>query len=348
MYVKGVVVIFCIIAATILFITDSFAASKKSEKNKKNAEAYCAQQEAKGLPCKVSKTAGCGPRWKDAKRFRNGGNAWYACKPRCPDWKIKMEFIIGAKECSNWESKACRNIVKWLRNEIRFTESIYSTPPGIKIVPSFAYTGRKGGRNLDRLNFKTKREYQRYMDNNFDHVKECKKRYKQGKNKGKCKQYYLTRGAFRMLVTNYLAIADQMLDKNMSFNGFAYFPLFSRRHAPILVVPNHLNNVLTTCPNKYTAVMAHELGHVFNLQHTFERDVCNGGYEKREGSSLKADNTMNLMDYGRYFPKHDGKIVWNCAKKPYLNTCQKRKAAFERTINSHECRVAYGFLKGLR
>ena len=340
MYVKGVVVIFCIIAATILFITDSFAASKKSEKNKKNAEAYCAQQEAKGLPCKVSKTAGCGPRWKDAKRFRNGGNAWYACKPRCPDGKINMQFIIGAKECKNWESKACKYIRKWLRNEIRHTESIYATPPGMKIVPSYSYNGSQGGRDLDVIKFKDNKEYHRYMDKHFDHIRECEKKYKTGKNKGKCRQYYLTRGTFRVLVTNGLKVGAR------NPTGISYFPLFYRRHAPIITVPNTINQILTSCPNNYTAILAHELGHVFNLEHTFSRDVCNGDYQKYEGSSTRKDGTINLMDYKNWYPKGDK--LYGCTRKPYLNNCQRRKAAFERTVHSHECRVAYGFLKGLR
>ena len=440
-----------IILVALMFIPNSYAASKKTKRNKANAEAYCREMEAQGIPCKVSPTSGCGMGWEKAKRFRDGGNAWYACKknkfgqgsdenkrkaeekcaeyrrkyggdcrvdeglcpqgyrsyaefkkggrnyracikkeekkdlyqkqarekcreyeklnpgaeckisknlcpprwesighyrgpggrnysacvPKCPEWKVNMEFTIGCNECSNWNSNDCKLIRRWLNNEIKTTEMIYDTPPAMKINPTFVYKANKGGRNLDKLSFKNNTAYRKYMDKNFDHVRECEKRYKSGKNKGKCRKHYMTRGRVRVLITNELKV------KGKKIGGKSYFPTLYRRHAPILVKPGGISNIVNTCSNKDRSVLAHELGHVFNLEHTFSRDVCNGDYAKREGSSLKSNGKMNLMDYG--LQKSDG-----CYRVPYLNKCQRNKAALERRLHSYKCRVNYMFIKGLR
>jgi hypothetical protein len=60
--------------------TGAQAETRKTRQNRQRAEAYCADKRAAGEECKVSKTVGCGVGWTKDRKFRDGGNAYYACK----------------------------------------------------------------------------------------------------------------------------------------------------------------------------------------------------------------------------------------------------------------------------
>ncbi len=72
--------IWIVVAAIALWAVEAQAETRKTRNNRQAAEAWCAAKKAEGVDCKVAKTSGCGVGWTKAKRFREGGNAYYACE----------------------------------------------------------------------------------------------------------------------------------------------------------------------------------------------------------------------------------------------------------------------------
>jgi len=242
-------------------------------------------------------------------------------KRRYKYWRVNVHFIIGSKDCFGSNANVTRKkIIRWLRNEISNTEYLYKTKPGVKISPKFYFKKSKGGKTLAELKFKNNRRFHRYMDRHFDHVVRRKR----------------TRGYMRVLVVDALKVGKRTL------GGMAHFPYFSRRHAAVIV-----NNSWVLGKSRKTSnVLAHELGHVFNLRHTWDIALCNRKYKKgkkHQGKTVRSDGSINLMDYKQFDSSRD--II----RPAYLNKCQRKRAArIRRRWMTRRGRVNYRRLKGLR
>ncbi len=162
------------------------------------------------------------------------------------------------------------------------------------------------------------------MDEHFDTVRTCKKT-----RNGKCVRRAVYDGYLQALVTDSLTVGGK--DPGGKARRSVLFLPFLREHGFSLV--RSQNNSVLKCSNPYRGVLAHEVGHVSGLKHTFDRGICVKDYGTRRRGSIKPDGSVNLMDYGR--------SINGCSRSLYLNSCQKRRAARYRRFNDVSCRVSY-------
>ncbi|MFQ5693360.1 MAG: hypothetical protein ACE5IM_09995 [Nitrospinota bacterium] len=129
-------------------------------------------------------------------------------------------------------------VTRWADQEVRLTESLYDTRPSLKIKYDIVRQTTAGGRTLANMTFKNSREFRKFMDKHFDNVATSR-----------------TSGYMKILLVNSIQVRDK------AFGGYAWFPHwvdpFGRKFAPIVVY-------------RSVGTLAHELGHVFSLKHTFE------------------------------------------------------------------------------
>lgn len=230
--------------------------------HKRQAEALCREKRTEGLECKVvrANVLGCGGKsWKKEDKFDNQGTGkdYLACTRAV--WKVNVQFVIASAARDS-------TIEAWVNKEIEIAEALFDDDPALKIVPTFVYETKRGGKDLDDATFKNDQEYSKFMDKHFDTVAHSK-----------------TSGYMQVLVQT-------------GQSGRAAFPHrvnpLSRKHGARVQV-----GVFST--------LAHELGHTFGLLHTWDVYTtanCNKDYkkgEKNQGSTKRTDGSVNVMDYNR-------------------------------------------------
>lgn len=237
-------------------------------------------------------------------------------KKKVEKFHLNVEFVIGIDNYDKAKTRA------WIEREIKHAERLFCDKPALDIHAKYVRKTKAGGRSLARMEFKNGREYGKFMDNYFDNVV--------GKKK--------TDGRLRVLVVNTLQIGTRKI------GGRAWFP-----HC---VVPfNRKHGISAQYGND--GVLAHELGHMLSLKHTFERYVglkkpCNKDYKpKVKGNSKRKDGSYNVMDYTP--DSFTTKIQSNGKSNLYLNKCQRDRAAKQRRVYmTNKGKTNYRKLKGLR
>ena len=258
---------------------------------------------------------------------------------------LNIRFVNGTKNTSNSDLE--RNlIIPWVEE----AERQYSTKPSLKVSYTIDRQTMAGGRDLSDLNFDSRADFNKFMDENFDNYARTE-----------------TDGHLTVLVGDTLTWTD-LLGKKQKWGGYSNFPHdvnpFDRKKGVWLSV---------TAP-KFD--LAHELGHVFSLKHTFEPYIglnkqCNEGFGNKnifapelghcnscEGRIAKAPwddsayicegGVSNIMDYCLSLMA-DASEGFTVIGTETLNVCQQERAADQRRqYMTDDGKVNYIKLAGLR
>lgn len=206
------------------------------------------------------------------------------------------------------QSAAKLKIAAWIAE----AEKIYAREPALKINPSYRYHTV----NVPTT-FKNFNEAHKFLKDHYDNIV--------GDTK--------TEGALVVAVTaegSDLTHSDKTTCDDGGFGGLSFYPdsidPFGRKHGIALSL------------QKADGSFAHELGHMFGLEHTFDgsyglAENCNKNFSKSEGGT-RDGSKINLMDHGL----EDGDQLW-------LNECQKDKAADHRKrLRTSDGKTNYGKL----
>jgi len=238
-------------------------------------------------------------------------------KKKVETWNLNIKFVIGT---DTWNTQKSA-LKAFIAEQVQIAEKIFADKPRLKIKYILERKTKLGSQPTNRPTFAKEKEYRKWMDKYVDNVAKSK-----------------TDGYITVLVVDQFCFKNKKKkarktgEKYKCPGGKAWFPHwvtpFTRKHGIVVVAGN----------DKHT--LAHELGHIFGLKHTFASYVnvdkklnCNKDYKpkgkkdgrcrsckgKRSGSGDKAtcSGTANFMDY--------------CfTSKQYINTCQKRRAANQR------------------
>jgi hypothetical protein len=255
-----------------------------------------------------------------------------AAKDQFTEWRLDLQFVNGSKKYS--EAEIGKKITDWVAEAERF----YRRRPALKISYTVIRMTHKGGQDLSQLQFESDAEYARFMDEHFDVVAASK-----------------TEGYLPVLLTDEICRGtDKKTGKPKCVGGIGFFPHLTQ--------PLGRKRGITIAAYKDERTLAHELGHVFGLRHTFDEYVdlnapCNKDYKpkgKPEGQCnscasgkivydenndpAKCDGPVNLMDY----------CTNTKTDYEFLNPCQEQRAANQRyRYMTDEGKTNYYRLKGL-
>ena len=251
-------------------------------------------------------------------------------KDDAAEWKLNVRFVNASNELS--ESAVQAKVEAWVAE----AERQYRRRPALKITYDIVRQTTKGGQNLSRMVFDSSAGYAQFMDRNFDVVAVTR-----------------TEGHIPVLITDRLCIGTDKSGAAKCWGGYANFPHW--------VNPFSRKRGITLVSNKDAPVLAHELGHVFGLKHTFEPYVgfnaaCNEDYKpkgKPEGMCNSCANGGIVYDDGGYPDRCSGptNVMDYCSStgaSEFLNTCQEQRAANQRlSFMTGDGKVNYHRLKGL-
>lgn len=237
---------------------------------------------------------------------------------------LEVQFVNGTKAQDNTALERDK-IIPWVQK----AEQQYVQKPSLKIHYTITNQRKAAGRDLSTLHFDGMSDFGKFMDENFDNVARTK-----------------TEGHLTILVGDSLCWKD-LLGKEVCWGGWSHFPHdvnpFGRKKGIWLSATN----------GSYT--LAHEMGHLFSLKHTFEPYVglnkqCNEGFGNKNvfapalghcnscGGTIVPAGTgyicrggvSNVMDYcDAYHADPSGRLTTEGNET--LNVCQQERAADQRT-----------------
>lgn len=216
---------------------------------------------------------------------------------------MTMRFTVAVKSMADADVSAA--IGRWCQR----AEAFYDTKPALKIQRTITHNDKAADTTLD---FASQAELNKYMEREFDNIVGNRK----------------TEGCMQVLVVDSIRVGGKDGTVASSFYPQWMQP-FRRKHGIL---------ISASAPD---FVLAHELGHVFSLKHSFESYIgltgnCNKDFVKEPGGSRKG-STINLMDY-----------MHKAGDTITLNSCQRDRAADQRRQwLTGEGLVNYRQLRGL-
>lgn len=195
------------------------------------------------------------------------------------NFNLNCHFLI----CHSQASFSDEQVENWINERVLLAEKLYAMKPKLKIKSSFSRV--KNGNEFLKMEFSSNKKYNAFMNKKFDNISK-----------------YFTSGRLNFLVADEWKVEGEVSCGKAFFNYY----LGWRKHAVYLQKDCN------------TTTFSHEMGHIFDLQHTFKKGgLCTSKYPKREGGTSK-NGRSNIMDYD---------IGDNVV---YLNDCQERVAALRR------------------
>lgn len=263
-----------------------------------------------------------------------------------PDvFELNIQFTVGVQ---SYSGGAVTRMNNWIDQQVARAEELHDRSPALNITRTIVRATEVGGVNLARLQFDNLNDYHKFMDEHFDTIPT-------GRHSG----------TFQALIVDRLCIGNDCM------GGAAFLPRWTtpfqgqRKHGIVL---RHFNTAddfiddddpLSGLGDPRDWLLAHELGHVFALHHTFRkyhnvdgRLNCNKAYPKTPDeltcnsctgtvsdgeAGRECDASFNVMDY--------------ClgTNDTFLNACQERRAANQRkTYMTGDGWTDYFKLKGSR
>lgn len=258
----------------------------------------------------------------------------HAKKTDYTEWHLDVQFVNASKARSEADVKAA--VADWVAT----AERIYQRKPKLEIKYEIVRQTRKDGQDLSQMVFDSLNAYASFMDRNFDNVAVTK-----------------TEGHLTVLITDKLCIgkykSGAKKGSHKCWGGYAHFPHW--------VNPFSKKRGITLKATADVYTLAHELGHVFGLKHTFEpyvglKRACNKDYKPKG----KPEGLCNSCEPGEIVYDANGDPD-ECKKKSnvmdycssqiddeYLNQCQEVRAANQRYVYmTSDGKTNYFKLKGL-
>ncbi len=260
-------------------------------------------------------------------------------------FELTILFVNGTKNTSNSDLE--RNvIIPWVEEAQRQ----YSIKPSLKVTYTIERQTMAGGLDLSALHFDSRAAFNKFMDEHFDNYARTE-----------------TDGHLTILVGDTLGWTD-LLGKEQTWGGYSNFP-----HD---VNPFDRKKGVWLSEKASKFLLAHELGHVFSLKHTFEPYVglnkqCNKGFGNKnvfnpelghcnscEGKIAQAPwdesayicegGVSNIMDYCLSMMA-DSVGGFTVTGTETLNVCQQERASDQRRqYMTSDGKVNYIDLAGLR
>jgi hypothetical protein len=256
-------------------------------------------------------------------------------KKKFDTWNLNVKFIVGTDQ---WKADEAA-VRAFLAEQVAEAERLFADKPRLKIKYSIDRKTSLGGKPTNYPTFKTNKKYRKWMDKYVDNVARSK-----------------TDGHLTVLVVDEFCIENSK--KKRKKTGRKYKCPGGRAWFPHWVTPFSRKTGIALRYGNDKHTLAHEIGHMLSLRHTFEAYVnidaklnCNKEYKPKSlakgrcrscngtrsgsGDSATCSGDANFMDY--------------CfTTTQYINSCQKRRAANQRRkYMTKKGKTNYRKLKGI-